>query len=220
VKSEPFWDEQTQLLNKYATAATLLYGVLSLGEFVELVNHYEKTGYRVTQVAKMLKPCLDDDNTWYALDAGLLIGPALGAQTGDWVVEQVEDIRLAQAGKPRYLPSSKKVLLSYIDEDYHVSGDSYNALKKYLESKPIKTYESPLNFVEDALDWIKFEICDQTPMREILNQMTDAGLSFENEADLEHFLSLMTEVWNNTRLFENNGFTATEMYNSGIFARG
>ena len=85
--------------------------------------------------------------------------------------------------------------------------------------KPYKTYAWPLNFVEDALDWIKFEICKQTPMREILEQLTDAGIGFDSEADFEHFISLMTDVWNNTRLFENNGFTATEMHNSGIFVR-
>lgn len=207
-------DSARQMINKYAQAATNLYGVLSVGEFVEIVNHYENSSFKVAPVVKMLNACSGDLGVVYVLDSGWLIGPALGAELGDYE-DDVQSVRAAQDGKMRYLPS-KDEFLKYEDEGYVEPAEPYEVLERYLENKPHTNYDPPLRFVEDALFWVRYQIGDGVPMLEIINQMTHAGLTFKNDKEFESFVSIMTNVWNNTRVFANNGFTPNE---SGVGRR-
>jgi len=87
-------DTETELLHGYATAAATLYGVLSLGELVEIVNHYEKSNFKMVPYLRIYPLVHQPQNCFWAWMAQFSI-LAMSGFSGSGVLPEARRFRIS-----------------------------------------------------------------------------------------------------------------------------
>ncbi|QSH94120.1 hypothetical protein C5O78_03495 [Treponema phagedenis] len=198
-----------ELMAEYATASVFLYGVLSIDEFVEVFNHYEKKHTTSKEALSALKKFKKTEAVDYSFFNDILSASWFTSEF-DIDREYIIYIREKQNGKPRYLPA-KKEFLKYTNLLYHEFDESYLKLKAHI----IKHKLMPSNYNEDNLDEDFFAIYelfqDSGTPANALKYFTVSGYVFGSKDTLDEFVNLLTDMYNNTRKYTNNGFTSNEL---------
>jgi hypothetical protein len=195
-----------ELLAKYATAAGFLYGVISVSEFVDLFNHYEDEKTTELETSLALERLAKTDDVEYSLFGDLISGPAFLPESPE-DSEDAKIVRSHQKGKPRYLPAQNE-LLRYVEPAYREPEKPYADLKAFV----LKHNLNP----KEGLEGVDGDLID-------LNEMIQSGAGtadilrmfdypFKNGDEMNEFAALLSDVHNSTRLFENNGFTPSELF--------
>ena len=118
------------IISNYASASVCLYGVISVDEFVDVFNHYEDTPTTPEEVLFVIKQFSVKDEVEYTIAGNIISGYEFQPQF-EYYEENVDSIRSAQIGKPRYLPS-KEEFIKYADMDYLEPTQPYADLKAYI----------------------------------------------------------------------------------------
>jgi hypothetical protein len=198
-----------ELLSNYATAAGFLYGVISISEFVNVFNHYEdeKTDAREVHIA--LERLSKADDIEYSFYDDHILGPDfLPDFPKD--LENMKIVRSERKGKPLYLPD-KDEFLRYIDPGYREPEKPYADLKSYILEHKLT--------VKEGLDGVDGDLIDLHEMAqsdvktsEILQSFIDRGYALRDIEAINNFMQKVIDALNNTRLYENNGFTPAELF--------
>ncbi len=202
--------ERKELLSKYATASAFLYGVISVNEFVDVFNHYEdvKTDYNETTLA--LQRFAKTNDVEYFIFNGIISGPAIQPDFSDYE-EIVASIRENQNGKPRYLPE-KEEFLRYETGDYFEPQKPYADLKAYILKNHLIEREDGLDGVDGDLIDLREMILHDVDTTDCINYFTESDYVFNGIDDLNRFVQVLLNVFNNTRIYKNNGFTPEELF--------
>lgn len=196
-------------ISKYATAAVCLYGVLTVDEFVDVFNYYEDAPTTHEEVLFVIKQFSVKDDVEYSIAGNIISGYEFQPQFEDYK-DNIDSIRSAQRGKPRYLPS-KEEFLKYADIDYLEPNQPYADLKAYILKHKLTSCGEGIDGVDgDLLDlheMIRFGVETSS----VYDYFTERGYQFENLHILEGFAQLIMDVNNNTRMYDNNGFTPYEL---------
>lgn len=201
--------ERKQQLAQYATAAVTLYGVISLDEFVEVFNYYEDNQTTAEEALLALTRLAKTDDVEYSVSGNLLSGPAYQPEFDDYK-ENVEAIRAAQQGKPRYLPR-KEEFLKYVNPLYYEPEGPYAGLRSFILTHRLTTRGLGFDGVDgDLIDLREIIQLGGTPAEE-LEYFNDSGYHFQDQNELNLFYQCVVNVHNHTRMYENNGFTPNEM---------
>jgi hypothetical protein len=195
-------DERSYItqLNKYALAATSLYGIITIDDFVELFNSQNERKTNVEDVCSLLL-------RFISLDAGYCYWKEYIVHDGfeDNDFKDVEDLAKASESKPRYLPD-KEDFLKYADDVYFEATPQMRALKTFIEK---------LNVGEDEVCIMLLEIhrhCSvQAKMQPIMDVFNSRGVSFDSTEQANELTGLVVELMNNTRLWANLGHTPNEL---------
>lgn len=202
--------ERKELISRYATASVLLYGILSVGEFVDVFNYYEKNATYAEEALLALKRIAKIDDVEYSILGDIISGPDFQPDFDDYM-ENVESIRENQQGKPRYLPD-KEEFLKYADFTYQEPEKPYADLKAYILTNQLTTRGDGIDGVDgDLLDlheMIKFGV----KATDEIKYFTGRDYKFKDMDDLNAFAQMVTNAHNNTRLYDNNGFTPNEIF--------
>ena len=197
------------IISNYCSASVCLYGVISVDEFVDVFNHYEDTPTTPEEVLFVIKQFSVKDEVEYTIAGNIISGYEFQPQLEDYK-ENVDSIRSAQIGKPRYLPS-KEEFIKYADMDYLEPTQPYADLKAYILKHKLTSYGEGIDGVDgDLLDlheMIRFGVETSS----VYDYFTERGYQFENLHILEGFAHLIMNVNNNTRMYGNNGFTPYEL---------
>ena len=118
------------IISNYCSASVCLYGVISVDEFVDVFNHYEDTPTTPEEVLFVIEQFSVKDDVEYSIAGNIISGYEFQPQFEDYK-ENVDSIRSAQKGKPRYLPSRDE-FLKYADMDYLEPNQPYADLKAYV----------------------------------------------------------------------------------------
>lgn len=201
--------DRKEVISNYATAAVCLYGVITVEEFVDVFNHYEDTPTTPEKVLFVIMQFSVKHDVEYTIVENIISGYEFQPQFEDYK-ENVDSIRSAQIGKPRYLPS-KEEFLKYADMDYLEPKQPYTDLKAYILKHNLTSYGEGIDGVDgDLLDlheMIRFGVETSS----VYDYFTERGYHFENLHILEGFAHLIMDVNNNTRMYDNNGFTPYEL---------
>jgi len=201
--------ERKEQISQYATAATCLYGVILIDEFVELFNRYEEAHTTLEEASSVLERFSKNEDAAYSLLVGVLTGPELQPCFEDYL-ENVKAIRASQIGKPRYLPD-KAEFLKYIDFGYREPEKPYADLKKYILTHKLTTRGEGIDGVDgDLLDLHEFLRFGIT-FSEAFDYFALRGYEFKNEKMVNGFAKLLMSVNNNTRMYNNGGHTPNEI---------
>ena len=119
--------ERKELLARYATAAVLLYGVISVSEFVDVFNHYEIEKTDTREIRLILSRLAQTDDAEFSLLNDMLSGPDFQPEFDDYA-DNIADVRENQNGKTRYLPE-KEEFLRYTAIGYREPEKPYAELK-------------------------------------------------------------------------------------------
>lgn len=190
------------LLTDYIIALTHLYGLVHKKRVLNAYNRQNEIQCElddVTEIARRSKRTL----------AGNFVQVHGDYFVEDTILDEGEfdyELEMRQH-KPWYLPE-KEDLLKYKDSDYYEINDEYVALTKYLahafyggdEQKAIILCEDIQGICQFAFSFDN-----------ILYEFERRSLQFKGEDQINEVIHLVTELANNTRIWQNNGFTPKEL---------
>lgn len=202
--------ERKELIAKYATAGVFLYGVISVDEFVGVFNHYEESRTTSEEALLALKRLAKTDDVEYSIAGDIISGPEFQPGFDDYEVN-VKIIRANQKGKPRYLPG-KEEFLRYFDEFYREPEKPYSDLKAHILKHQLTTRGDGLDGVDGDLIDLHEMIQFGVDSKDEFEYFTKRGYKFNGIEGANEFARLMMNAHNNTRMYDNNGFTPSEIF--------
>jgi len=201
--------ERKNLISQYATAAVCLYGIIRVYEFVEVFNHYEGESTTAQEVLLALKRSAITDDVEFSISGNIISGPEFQPQFDDYS-DNVASICSSQEGKPRYLPC-KEEFLRYSDMDYLEPEQPYTDLKVYILKHNLAPYAKGLDGVDGEMVDLHEMIQFGASTTSVYDYFTERGYQYSTMRILNEFSKLLTSVHNNTRMYDNNGFTPYEL---------
>lgn len=190
------------LLDRYALAATNLYGVISQDDFLTLFNRQNEEEIGVDEVFSALIRFIAVDAP-YCFWKDYLVSDDFAEND----FSDVPDLISRIGDKPRYIPE-KQELLRYADPDYFERTEAVKRLKQYLMEKLHQDNDQ----AEDIVEEVHYACMVETKTQDIFRIFQEYRVKF-NERQFAELAQLVTRVSNSTRLWSNNGHTPNEMFN-------
>lgn len=190
------------LLEQYIIALTNLHGIVSKEKVVEIYNSQndDKIGLEHVDILYELSEELEKN---FSI-------PGNGHFVHESILEFDEfDVFMAKKkGKPYYIPE-KEELLKYTDDFYYEKGKYYDALFDYIH----KRFKLKKNQAEGLIDDIHDMYVSDfgTSMRFIFDSFERQGIVLEDIEQAQEVVQLVVNFTNNTRIWDNNGFTPNEL---------
>ncbi|MDD4076917.1 MAG: SEC-C domain-containing protein [Bacilli bacterium] len=185
-------------LDAYAKAAVNLYGIIKRTEFVEIFNTYNKEQTTADEVYIILLPNVRKFG-WYGFYKDYIVHYII-LKNFDWV----QYLEREQADKPRYIPFKDEFVM-FEWEEYEDNNHWQNVRSFMWDTFG---YRKGLN---DGYLEIKSYIVHSHGIKELGSIMEKHDLVFKSEEQVHKFLELLSIAKNNTRRWENKGYTPYEM---------
>ena len=186
-----------KLLDLYAKAAVNLYGIIRRDEFVDIFNAYNEEQTSVEEIYTILLPNVLKDR-WYGFYKEYLVHYLV---LDDF--EMVEYLEYEQENKPRYIPPQNDFLL-YEWEEFE-DNDHWKNVRKFMFD----------NFGYRSLSKAFYEIKNYVIQSYRINNvgaiLDKHSLLFADEKQVRTFFDLLILAKNNTRIWENKGYTPKEL---------
>ncbi len=196
-------DENTKVYN-LLSAMIELYGVVSYGDLYNFYNLYYGKGEELDVPDNALYFCdrVDNIDTFYIENNIFFAHKILKNKNLEPILENIVSRQKSIKKKPIEL----KELLKYSDSNYYEQTESKNEFKKYLKKKniPVKDIEEILKIISDL-----FRLGNHYIMASI-EMLQDYGIEVEEE-NLQEIVSYLINIYNNSRVWTNNGWTPVEM---------
>ena len=185
-------------LDIYAKAAVNLYGIIGRDEFVEIFNAHHDDQTSTDEVYALLLPNVLK-HRWYGFYKDYIVHYAI-LSNFDWVGY----LESHQAGKPRYVPSPDQ-FGDFEYEGYQDNDHWYEVCRFMLRTFG---YEANTSW---AFQEIQGSLSHGAGLGQLPPIMDEYGLVPSTQDELQEFLDLVTTAVNNTRLWENKGYTPEEL---------
>jgi hypothetical protein len=185
-------------LDMYAKAAVNLYGIIRRDEFASIFNTQNEDQTTADEVYTILLPNVLKFG-WYGFYKDYIVHYAI-LDNFDWVGYLEHE----QTDKPRYVPYKAR-LLQFEWEDYEDNNYWKNVLQFMWD---IFDYRKP---IIEGFREIKDYVTHSLRIKELGAIMDKHGFIFDNEKQAHKFFDLLMLAKNNTRIWENKGYTPSEM---------
>ncbi|ETA80156.1 YecA family protein [Youngiibacter fragilis] len=186
-------------LDYYAKAAVNLYGVISRNELVEIFNG--QNSYKTTdeELYILLLPLVLKDK-WYGFYKEYIVHYWFfdDFEEADYLLEN-------QKGKPRYIPD-KDEFLNYVVEGY-ADNDHWWNVQRFMGA----AFGFSKNIMEGFQE-VKSYITYGNGISELNSIFERHHIAFSSEGQIKEFICLIMQAKNNTRIWENNGYTPSELH--------
>jgi len=192
-----------ELLIDYIISLTHLYGLVHKDKVLEIYNLQNENKINKQAVSDIMKedPQELKDNFVEIYKDYFVNESILEFRDFDEQLRQKE-------GKPYYVPD-KEELLKYKDETYFEVNEQYNALKDYMSENLLEGDDYKAEVIcNDIQGGCRFGF----DINEVFNILNDMNITFESEEQANEVLQLITDLANNTRIWENNGHTPQEIF--------
>ncbi|MTV50521.1 nucleic acid-binding protein [Heliobacillus mobilis] len=125
------------------------------------------------------------------------------------MLREFEEKLRQRKGKPFYIPKQEE-LLKYKEESYFEVTKEYEALRSYLT---LNIFEGDEAKAEKLCEEVQ-GICENCfSMELIFDVFNREDVIFKNEDQVNEVLQRVMALANNTRIWENNGHTPSEIFN-------
>ncbi|MGN0485485.1 MAG: SEC-C metal-binding domain-containing protein [Lachnospiraceae bacterium] len=119
---------------------------------------------------------------------------------------EIDDLLDQQMDKEFYIPSTQQ-MEEICSIGYEASSFAYKKLETFFMRKMGMSYEHAVNWCLQV--WANsYE--GETPT-EVINKMSEAGVEFQSEKQMNEFVGLLMNAHNNTRMKENRGHKPNEL---------
>jgi hypothetical protein len=190
-------------LIEYTIALTNLYGLVHKDKVKEIYNSQNDNQVSSRDMEKLLiNPPRELGNAF--------IYPHKDCFVHEAVLENEEFERLLRkkGNKPYYIPK-KNELLKYVNGNYFEETKAQKNLLKYVKKNFFKGEE-------EKAEWLCEDIQDLNmlglPMQSIFDTFNEFNINFKDIDQANEVIQLVTELSNNTRIWENNGYTPHEIF--------
>lgn len=200
---EKIIDDNTKVHN-LIQAMVELYGVVSRAELDYYYSLYYGNGEDLDMPNNALYFCKRSDGiVQIDVDRNLYFANSiLENRELEPILEDIIGRQLEIKRKPIKIDD----LLKYLDDNYYEENDSKNKFKKYLRKKGI----SNKKIEEIILTISKMYRLGNKFIGGTINMLEDYGVEV-TENNAQEILDYLIEIYNNTRVWTNNGWTPIEM---------
>ncbi|MBU1144537.1 MAG: hypothetical protein KJ971_01595 [Firmicutes bacterium] len=196
------------LIKRYAFAAINLYGVIKLDDFISVCNNYENETLSKEEAIPLLELLSSIDEVDLSFRQNILAnGYFFLEENRDF--KEAKDLLMIQSNKPRYLPS-KEEFLKYEDDDYVEPMKPLLDLEKFIIINKLVEIKKPEDIRYDVLE-IHDQIILGNRMSDYMKYIRQRGYEFKDEIQVNLFAGLVMNLHNQTRMYDNNGFTPIEL---------
>lgn len=182
---------------QYLRATTNLYGIVTPEKVVEIYNQQNKDKI-TTQALEAYKAL---PNEYFEYTEGYFAHEAV------FVNDSVTRLEAEQGDKPYYIPN-KTELLKFADDFYVEDTVEFRKLYAYIKEYLVSDAEMALGVVEDIQLCCAFDFSIQSALAEFERRR----ISFASFEQAQEVISLITDLANNTRIWENRGHTPKEIF--------
>jgi len=195
-------------IKKYAFAAINLYGVIKLDDFLLVFNNYENDVLTKEEAIPLLELLSSIDEVDLSFRRNILAnGYFFLEENRDF--KEAKDLIIIQSNKPRYLPS-KEEFLKYEDDNYVEPMKPLLDLEKFIIANKLVEIKRPDDIRYDVLE-IHDQIILGNRMSDYMKYIRQRGYEFKDEIQVNLFAGLVMNLHNQTRMYDNNGFTPIEL---------
>lgn len=188
-------------LTEYIIALTNLYGLVHKDKVKKIYNSQNEEQVSIKDMEKLIiNPPRELGNAFVYPHKDYFVHEAVLEN------EEFELLLRKKGNKPYYIPK-KNELLKYVDEAYFEKSKEYNNLLKYVKKNFIKGEKAEW-LCEDIQGLSKAGL----PMQFIFDSFNQFNVSFEDIDQANKVMQLVMELSNNTRIWENNGYTPHEIF--------
>lgn len=195
-----------QNLSKYARAAVNLYGIIKTEDFTDIFNSYNNSKKDCENTEKGLD-MLSLNGEQYGILNGYLIHGSLydSTEVSDFV-KHLEDLK---KNKPYYIPSDEE-FIRYENPDYYEETAEVKKFKEHLKKNGFKDAEELEEVILEIM-WSMKNGLDK-PL-DFIRILTETGFEFKSQSMAKKAIESAMEMYSNTRIWINNGYTPNEMGN-------
>ncbi|MBK5247473.1 MAG: hypothetical protein JJE49_09445, partial [Peptostreptococcaceae bacterium] len=183
-------------LDSFAMAAVNLYGIISRDDFVDIFNKQNVDRTDNEEIYILLLPLVLKDG-WYGFYKEYIVHYSFFEN-----FDQADYLLKYQADKPRYIPE-KNDFLKYTNEDY-LDNDHWWKVNRFMRDVFGYCKDTSEGYAE-----IRSYITYGDGIKELGTILDRYNLIFSDEKQFQEFINLIMLAKNNTRIWENNGYTPT-----------
>ncbi|MBC9785343.1 SEC-C domain-containing protein [Heliobacterium chlorum] len=195
---------ENNLLLDYVISLTHLYGLVPKDKVIDIYNLQNDDKVDI----EMMNDVVHQANQELTDNFVKIHGNYFVAEAIMKVGEFEEQLR-QRKGKPFYIPKREE-LLKYKEESYFEVTKEYEALRSYLT---LNIFEGDEVKAEKLCEEVQ-GICENCfSMELIFNVFNREDVIFKNEDQVNEVLRRVMDLANNTRIWENNGHTPSEIFN-------
>ena len=203
----PEFKEERERLSKigdYLRAANSLYAVTPPQVLLETFNKYEDKKLTVDELLKACELLQPYRPVAVYADGNFMTG-ALAEQNG------MEELRRMQKKVPYYIPTQQEIRFM-ADNGGFLMTQELSRMSKFLTDEMHVPHER----IPYILRQVQAEISMGGQLQEIIDGIEALGIIFETDEHMERFTSIITDVWNHTRMVLNRGHKPYEMVMKGL----
>lgn len=186
-------------LDLYARGAVNLYGIIPLDQLADIFNEQSQGQTSVEEIYTLLLPLVVKDG-WYGFYKDYLVHY--------WFFDdfdQVDYLLRHQGEKPRYIPEKEEFLqhaLNYVRDN-----EDWQAVRSFM----VDVFDLSKRTLEGYRE-VKNYLTSGDGINELGNILDRYNLVFTGEEQFQEFINLIMLAKNNTRIWENKGYTPSELF--------
>jgi len=189
-----------KILDVYAQAAVNLYGIINIDEFVKIFNDYNDEQTTADEVSIILLPKILKSGKWYGFYKNYIVHYCILKN-----FDYADYLQKNQADKPRYLPP-KEEFIEYEYDEYKFINNHWSKVLDFM----FESYKNKSD-VANAFEDIKALSLFSNDINKIGIILEENNLEFIDEDHGLKFFEILFDAMNNTRIWENKGYTPEEM---------
>lgn len=190
-----------QLVFRYISAATNLYGAIKPGKLVEIFNDQNDDMLTAEELKALYEEFSGRDQLFRMYKGYLIVEDLVYSDEASEFKQLLEKMK----GKSYHVPE-KVELLKYSNGLYYEMTPQLTALRSYI----IKELRPDPEFVDDLIDDIQLACSMEAPIQEIMHEFERRDIEFDSMEQVQMVVYLVTEAYNHTRLASNGGYTPVE----------
>lgn len=190
-----------QLVFRYISAATNLYGAIKPGKLVEIFNDQNDDMLTAEELKALYEEFSGRDQLFRMYKGYLIVEDLVYSDEASEFKQLLEKMK----GKSYHVPE-KDELLKYSNGLYYEMTPQLTALRSYI----IKELRPDPEFVDDLIDDIQLACSMEAPIQEIMHEFERRDIEFDSMEQVQMVVYLVTETYNHTRLASNGGYTPVE----------
>jgi hypothetical protein len=189
-----------QQIHGYVSAFANLYGAYRAEHLIRTFNEQNELPLSDEEFMDALNRFMLRDQNFDFWPGGYIVAESIESE------EELDELLEKRAGKAFYVPERQE-LLEYRDSGYFEWTPQLERLKQFFGTE----LQLGSRIVEAAVDDLQLACFMESSLGDIVNSVQRFGIEFDNKQQVERFVAVVTDVYNNTRMWSNGGHTPAEL---------
>lgn len=193
----------------YADSAAMLYGVVTLDDFVEIYRHWNPETHLTAKLAReILEGAQFAAEVGYFLHDNYVCHVEFDAKTPDETDDIISDFLQEVADKPRWYPDSAEQFLEFFTDDVNLENDNARVFESFLETHGV---EHPDDRADLLLEVVRMHQFGERP-GDMIRYVRDK-CQLPGGSDFAEMGRCLMNFLNGIHLRSNNGWTPASLLN-------